>query len=171
MGWGFMVPFFPIVGFLGLIVGLGLRVQLWHVLGIKVTVEFFTWVNEVFHGPGWPTRPCLQVLFCVLLHSRGKIFQKVPGYKAAGSFVCVLWPTQPMIHCVWYERKPRARNVLPFQWQSKLRGGAQLVSYEENHIKWCHFASRLQGRAVSMLKWKHFGNNFSAWKIPLLLVY
>ena len=65
MGWGFMVPFFPIVGFLGLIVGLGLRVQLWHVLGIKVAVEFFTWVNEVFHGPGWPTRPCLQVLFCV----------------------------------------------------------------------------------------------------------
>ena len=65
MGWGFTVPFFPIVGFLGLIVGLGLRVQLWHVLGITVTVEFFTWVNEVFHRPGWPTRPCLQVLFCV----------------------------------------------------------------------------------------------------------
>ena len=65
MGCGFMVPIFPIVGFLGLIGGLGLRVGLWHVIRITVTVEFFTWVNEVFHGPGWPTCPCLQVLFCV----------------------------------------------------------------------------------------------------------
>ena len=65
MGWGFTVLIFAIVGFLGLIFGLGLRVWLWHILRITVTVEFFTWVNEVFHGPGWPTHPCLQVLFCV----------------------------------------------------------------------------------------------------------
>ena len=65
MGCGFMVPIFPIVGFLGLIGGLGLHVRLWHVLRIIVTVEFSTWVNAVFHGPGWPTCPCLLVSFCV----------------------------------------------------------------------------------------------------------
>ena len=41
----------------------GLRVWLWRVLRITVTVEFSTWVNKVFHGPSWPTLPCLQVLF------------------------------------------------------------------------------------------------------------
>ena len=43
----------------------GLRVQLWRVLRITVPVAFFTWVNKVYHGPGWPTCPCLKVLFCV----------------------------------------------------------------------------------------------------------
>ena len=51
--------------FFQLLVVSGLRVRLWRVLRITVTVEFFTWVNKVFHGPSWPTRPCLQVLFCV----------------------------------------------------------------------------------------------------------
>ena len=43
----------------------GLRVWLWHVLRITVKWSFFTWVNKVYHGPGWPTCPCLQVLLCV----------------------------------------------------------------------------------------------------------
>ena len=27
--------------------------------------SFYTWVNKTYQGSGWPTRPCLQVLFCV----------------------------------------------------------------------------------------------------------
>ena len=50
MAWGFTVPFFPIVGFLGLIVGLGLHVRLWHVLRITVTVEFLRELMKCFMG-------------------------------------------------------------------------------------------------------------------------
>ena len=49
-----------------------------------------------------------------LLHSNCGKFQEMPGYEAAGSFVCVLWPTQPMIHCVWceIEHSQRGRTSL-----------------------------------------------------------
>ena len=189
MGWGFTVPFFPIVGFLGLIVGLGLRVQLWHVLGITVTVEFFTWVNEVFHRPGWPTRPCLQVLFCVFGCVVEAKYSKKSQVIRQQVHLCVYcdppnqWYTvcdMKSIIVRWVDVLTSwaflsANRVLEMLYlfggkAIKLRVGAQLVSHEQNRIKWCHFASRL-GSAVSMSKWKQFGNNFSAWKIQLFLVY
>ena len=54
--------------------------------------------------------PSIPLCLCIfkaypwsLLHKNCEKFQEMPGYEAAGSFVCAQWPTQPMILCVWCE--------------------------------------------------------------------
>ena len=62
--------------------------------------------------------PSIPLCLCIfkaypwsLLHDNCGKFQEMPGYEAADSFVCAQWPTQLMIHCVWYEINHWVRGV------------------------------------------------------------